>query len=97
MALMHGLLSGQESRQQLYTMLTRGLAANHVYQRVVDDGDPHTVIGPETVARRTPTEILQQILTCDDRPTSAKVSRCARRVRQDGWLTTRTRGAARSA
>jgi hypothetical protein len=68
---MHGLLSGQESRQQLYTMLTRGRAANHLYLRVVDDGDPHTVIRPETVAPRTPTEILQQILTCDDRPTSA--------------------------
>src|SRR6185437_15675393 len=28
---MHGLLAGQESRQQLYTMLTRGRHANHVY------------------------------------------------------------------
>ena len=68
---MHGLLSGQESRQQLYTMLTRGRAANHLYLQVVGDGDPHTVIRPETVAPRTPTEILQQILTCDDGPTSA--------------------------
>ena len=28
---MHGLLTGQESRQQLYTMLTRGRTANHLY------------------------------------------------------------------
>jgi ATP-dependent exoDNAse (exonuclease V) alpha subunit len=28
---MHGLLTGQESRQQLYTMLTRGRHANHLY------------------------------------------------------------------
>jgi conjugative relaxase-like TrwC/TraI family protein len=28
---MHGLVTGQESRQQLYTMLTRGRAANHLY------------------------------------------------------------------
>ena len=28
---MHGLLTGQESRQQLYTMLTRGRYANHLY------------------------------------------------------------------
>ena len=68
---MHGLLSGQESRQQLYTMLTRGRTANHLYLQVVGDGDPHTVIRPETVAPRTPTEILQQILARDDTPTSA--------------------------
>jgi hypothetical protein len=68
---MHGLLSGQESRQQLYTMLTRGRAANHLYLQVVGDGDPHSLIRPETVAPRTPTEILQQILARDDTPTSA--------------------------
>ena len=67
----HGLLSGQESRQQLYTMLTRGRTANHVYLQVVGDGDPHTIIRPETVAPRTPTEILQQILARDVTPTSA--------------------------
>ena len=68
---MHGLASGQESRQQLYTMLTRGRAANHLYLQVVGDGDPHTIIRPETVAPRTPTEILEQILARDDTPTSA--------------------------
>jgi hypothetical protein len=68
---MHGLLSGQESRQQLYTMLTRGRTANHLYLQVVGDGDPHIVIRPETVAPRTPTEILQQILARDDTPASA--------------------------
>jgi AAA domain len=68
---MHGLLSGQESRQQLYTMLTRGRTANHLYLQVVGDGDPHTVIRPETVAPRTPTEILQQIIARDDTPASA--------------------------
>jgi hypothetical protein len=68
---MHGLLSGQESRQQLYTMLTRGRAANHLYLQVVGDGDPHTVIRPDTISPRTPTEILQQILGRDDTPASA--------------------------
>ena len=68
---MHGLATGQESRQQLYTMLTRGRAANHLYLQVVGDGDPHTVIRPDTVAPRTPTETLQQILARDDAPTSA--------------------------
>ena len=68
---MHGLATGQESRQQLYTMLTRGRVANHVYLQVVGDGDPHSIIRPDTVAPRTPTEILQQILARDDTPTSA--------------------------
>jgi hypothetical protein len=68
---MHGLATGQESRQQLYTMLTRGRAANHLYLQVVGDGDPHRIIRPETVAPRTPTETLQQILARDDSPTSA--------------------------
>jgi hypothetical protein len=68
---MHGLLTGQESRQQLYTMLTRGRHANHLYLQVVSAGDPHTVIRPDTVAPRTPTETLQQILARDDAPSSA--------------------------
>jgi hypothetical protein len=68
---MHGLLTGQESRQQLYTMLTRGRHANHLYLQVVGDGDPHTVIRPDTIAPRTPTETMQQILARDDAPVSA--------------------------
>ena len=52
-------------------MLTRGRAANHLYLQVVGDGDPHTVIRPETVTPRTPTEILHQVLACDDTPASA--------------------------
>src|SRR5215203_2678638 len=68
---MHGLATGQESRQQLYTMLTRGRHANHLYLRVVGDGDPHTVIRPETICPRTPTETLQQILARDEAPVSA--------------------------
>jgi ATP-dependent exoDNAse (exonuclease V) alpha subunit len=68
---MHGLATGQESRQQLYTMLTRGRHANHLYLQVVGNGDQHSLIRPETVSPRTPAEILQQILARDDTPTSA--------------------------
>ena len=71
---MHGLLTGQESRQLLYTMLTRGRHANHLYLQVVGDGDPHTVIRPDTVAPRTPTEVLQQIVGRDEAPVSASTS-----------------------
>jgi conjugative relaxase-like TrwC/TraI family protein len=68
---MHGLLTGQESRQQLYTMLTRGRHANHLYLQVVGNGDPHTLIRPDTISPRTPTETLQQIMARDEAPVSA--------------------------
>jgi hypothetical protein len=69
---MHGLLTGQESRQQLYTMLTRGRHANHLYLQVVSDGDPHTLIRRDTISPHTPTETLQQILARDETPVSAR-------------------------
>jgi conjugative relaxase-like TrwC/TraI family protein len=68
---MHGLLTGQESRPQLYTMLTRGRHANHLYLQVVGDGDPHSLIRPDAISPCTPTETLQQILARDDAPVSA--------------------------
>jgi hypothetical protein len=67
---MHGLLTGQESRQQLYTMLTRGRHANHLYLQVVGDGDPHALIRPDSISPRTPTEKLQQIIVRDEAPVS---------------------------
>ncbi len=68
---MHGLLAGNESRQQAYTMLTRGREANHAYVVVVGDGDPHTLIRPETINPLTPTDLLERILARDESPVSA--------------------------
>jgi conjugative relaxase-like TrwC/TraI family protein len=68
---MHGLVTGEESRQQLYTMLTRGRAANHIYVSVVGDGDPHKVLQPGSLRARTATELLEQILGRDGSPRSA--------------------------
>jgi conjugative relaxase-like TrwC/TraI family protein len=68
---MHGLATGEESRQQLYTMLTRGKIANHVYLQVVGAGDPHSVIWPESVRQSTPTDLLEQILARDEEARSA--------------------------
>ncbi|WP_299520915.1 MobF family relaxase [uncultured Serinicoccus sp.] len=70
----HGVATGQESRQQLYTMLTRGRRANHVYLEVVGDGDPHTRIAPGTVHPRTATDVLQAVLARDDSPVSASTT-----------------------
>ncbi len=67
----HGLATGEESRQQLYTMLTRGSAANHLYLQVVGDGDPHDITRPENVRPPTATDILEGILARDDAPVSA--------------------------
>ena len=71
---MHGVVTGEESRQQLYTMLTRGRTANHIYLAVVGDADPHTVLQPESLRPRTATELLEQILARDTAPQSATTS-----------------------
>jgi DNA primase catalytic core len=68
---MHGLATGTESRQQLYTMMTRGAHANHVYLGVVGDGDPHSVIHPTLVRPLTPTDILESMLARDGAQRSA--------------------------
>jgi DNA primase catalytic core len=68
---MHGLLAGSETRQQAYTMLTRGRLANHSYLVVVGDGDPHTAIDPDLINPLTPTDLLERILGRDESPVSA--------------------------
>ena len=68
---MHGYVTGDEARQQLYTMATRGRTANHLYLNVVGDGDPHSVIRPEHVRPNTAVDILEQILARDDAARSA--------------------------
>lgn len=68
---MHGLVTGSESRQQLYTMVTRGSTANHIYLANVGDGDPHSLVDPDTVIPPTPTDLLTRILTRDEAPVSA--------------------------
>ncbi|MCC6497153.1 MAG: relaxase domain-containing protein [Propionibacteriaceae bacterium] len=71
---MHGLLTGSETRQLAYTMLTRGREANHAYLVVVGDGEPHNLIRPETVNPDTPTDLLETILARDESPISATTS-----------------------
>ena len=68
---MHGLIGGNGTRRQLYTMLTRGRLANHLYLPVTADGDPHTIIRPETVHPATSAELFEQILARDDTAASA--------------------------
>jgi len=67
----HGLATGQESRQLLYTLMTRGAISNHVYLELVGDGDPHSVIHPTLVHPLTSTDILESTLARDAAPRSA--------------------------
>ncbi len=59
---MHGVVTGTESRETLYTMMTRGRHANHVHLAVGGDGDPHQLLHPDTREPATATEILEAIL-----------------------------------
>ncbi len=68
---MHGVCTGAESRQQFYTMMTRGRLANHVWLEVVADGNPDLLVQPETTHPSTPTDILETILRRDEAQTSA--------------------------
>ncbi|MBU4188881.1 MAG: relaxase domain-containing protein [Actinobacteria bacterium] len=67
----HGLLTGDETRQQAYTMLTRGRLANNAYLVTVVDGDPHTLIHPEVINPATAVDQLERILTRGESPLSA--------------------------
>jgi hypothetical protein len=68
---MHGVVTGEESRQQLYTMVTRGRSTNNIYVSMVGDGEPHTLIRPDTIRPSTATELLEKILARDGSPRSA--------------------------
>lgn len=68
---MHGIVSGDEARQQLYTMMTRGRLANHAYVASASDGDPQSLIRPESVHPMTAADILIDVLARDGSPKSA--------------------------
>ena len=67
----HGVLTGDETRQHAYTMLTRGRHSNTAYLITVGDGDPHSLIHPDTINPATPTDQLERILARDESPLSA--------------------------
>ncbi|ROR53399.1 DNA primase catalytic core [Luteococcus japonicus] len=67
----HGIATPDESRQQLYTMLTRGKHANHLWLQTTGDGDPALLTQPDATTPPTPTDLLEQILTRDDAARSA--------------------------
>ncbi len=72
---MHGIATGEETRQQFYTMMTRGKHENHVWLEVVGDGDDATLIRPEGISPLTPTDVLAGILARDGAQASANTLR----------------------
>ncbi|WP_114908014.1 MobF family relaxase [Ornithinimicrobium murale] len=67
----HGLATSDLTRQQLYTMLSRGGQGNHLYLPTTSDGDPHNVIRAEAVHPPTATDLLEDILARDGSSVSA--------------------------
>ena len=61
----HGLLTGDESRQLAYTMLTRGRAANHTWLQIGTPDAHAAPIARDLVETATTVEILEQIIGRD--------------------------------
>jgi conjugative relaxase-like TrwC/TraI family protein len=67
----HGIFTGAETREQLYTALTRGAAANYAHLAIAGTGDPHDITKPHTVHPPTPGELIAGILARDNTQRSA--------------------------
>lgn len=68
---MHGIVTGEESRQTLYTMLTRGRIENHVHVVLAEVGEDHALPSPTFDRQVTATELLEDILARDGAAVSA--------------------------
>jgi conjugative relaxase-like TrwC/TraI family protein len=66
----HGIVTGTEDRQLLYTMLTRGRVENHAHIVLAVD-ETHTLPGPADDRAMTAPEVLERILARDGAAVSA--------------------------
>jgi len=71
----HTLLTGQESRQLVYTAATRGRVGNHLYMEIVDDGDEHNLVRPDHIHPLTATDLLERVMARDESARSATTTR----------------------
>jgi DNA primase catalytic core len=67
----HTVLTGEEDRSLLYVATSRGRTSNDIYLAVGSDGDPHTVIHPDTLLPPTALDQLAAILGRDTSQVSA--------------------------
>lgn len=78
----HSLVTGQETRQELYAMLSRGSARNHLYLALPDASPGHRAA--EAAARRILTGIVSgtrqgPAATNGERPAASPGTRAERR------------------
>jgi len=69
----HSLVDELMTREQLYTTVSRGRTANHLYI-AVGDGEPHHILHTDT-HEPTATDILQRVLSRTSLPVSATTVR----------------------
>ena len=72
---MHGVITGDETRQLIYTMLTRGRAENHVHVVVDDLRDDREFELPGITDQLTAVEIIERALSNDGAAVSATSTR----------------------
>lgn len=72
---MHGVVTGDETRQLLYTMLTRGRAENHVHVITDDLSDDREFELPGITEQLTATQVLERVLARDGAAVSATSTR----------------------
>jgi hypothetical protein len=72
---MHGVVTGEETRQLLYTMLTRGRVENHVHVITDDLSDDREFELPGITEQLTATETLERVLARDGAAVSATSTR----------------------
>ncbi len=72
---MHGVVTGEETRQLLYTMLTRGRAENHVHAITDDLSKDREFELPGIAEQLTATEVLERVLARDGAAVSATSTR----------------------
>ncbi|SER27845.1 DNA primase, catalytic core [Microlunatus flavus] len=71
----HGLLNGRETRAQLYTLLTRGRIASHVYLQLDSDAPTHELASSDAAPLQTATQVLERVLARDSDDRSATGAR----------------------
>ena len=71
----HGILTGSETRQLLYTMSSRGRQANHLFVQVTGPIDEHAANDSRVLKPPSAAELLEAILARDDSPVSATTLR----------------------
>ena len=67
----HTVLTGQETRQQLYVALTRGRHANHLHLALPTSGEDHSAISRDSLIPPSATDLLTRILATDGAQQSA--------------------------